>query len=252
MGLSFLSGMIMIFPLPMDVAKGLIPSVPAVEGGNMMVAAFVGTTMAAATFLSRPFFIKGNGWDKNDIFMQKRDRIISAMLIFLISAAIMAMSCGALFYNGNPIEKVADMPTVLTPIAGKLAMVIFFSGTLCAGLSSIFPILLIVPLLLADYKSGILDTKSQKFKILTAIAALVGLTIPIFGSNPIEWQILSQVFNIFVLPLVIVGIMFLINSKHFRKVSTTPLWINLSLLAALFFALVISYSGITGIYDILY
>ncbi|MGB5821950.1 MAG: Nramp family divalent metal transporter, partial [Saonia sp.] len=62
MGLSFFISLFMVYPLPIEVAKGLIPSIPKVEGGKMMVAAFVGTTMAAATFLSRPLFIKGKGW----------------------------------------------------------------------------------------------------------------------------------------------------------------------------------------------
>jgi len=62
MGLSFIISLFMVYPLPIKVAKGLIPTIPKVEGGQMMVAAFVGTTMAAATFLSRPLFVKGKGW----------------------------------------------------------------------------------------------------------------------------------------------------------------------------------------------
>ena len=62
MGLSFIISLFMVYPLPIEVVKGLLPSIPQVEGGKMMVAAFVGTTMAAATFLSRPLFIKGKGW----------------------------------------------------------------------------------------------------------------------------------------------------------------------------------------------
>jgi len=247
MGVSFLTSLILIFPLPEDVLKGLLPTIPKVEGGNMMVAAFVGTTMAAATFLSRPLFIRGKGWTKDNIKEQKRDAIVASILIFLISAAIMAVACGALFYDGEPIEKVSQMPSVLAPVAGKFAMVIFFAGTLCAGLSSIFPILLIVPLLLADYRSGELDTSSKQFKVITGVACIIGLTIPVFGSNPVQGQILSQVFNVFVLPLVIIGIFILINSSFFKKIEKTKLWINISLIAALCFALVISYNGMMAI-----
>ena len=213
MGLSFLLSLFLVYPLPTDVVKGLLPSIPQVKGGNMMVAAFVGTTMAAATFLSRPLFIRGKGWTKEDLTIQKKDAISAAILIFVISGSIMAVSCGALYYDGLPIQKVSDMPDALVPIAGKFAMTIFFFGTLSAGLSSIFPILLIVPLLIEDYRSGELDTSSKQFKIITAIASILALTIPIFGANPIDGQILSQVFNVFVLPLVIIGMMVLINLK---------------------------------------
>jgi Mn2+/Fe2+ NRAMP family transporter len=203
--------------------------------------------MAAATFLSRPLFIKGKGWTSADLKVQKRDAISAAILIFLISAAIMAVACGALFYDGSPIQHVKDMPEALVPIAGKFAMTIFFFGTLSAGLSSIFPILLIVPLLITDYRSGELDTKSTQFKVITAIASVIALTIPVFGANPIDGQILSQVFNVFVLPLVIMGIIVLLNGKSFRLVHRTPYWINGSLMAALLFSLVISYNGVIGI-----
>ena len=62
MGLSFLLSLFFVQPLPVDIIKGLIPSIPEVPGGKMLVAAFVGTTMASATFLSRPLFIRGKGW----------------------------------------------------------------------------------------------------------------------------------------------------------------------------------------------
>lgn len=67
MGLSFVISLFIVHPLPTDVVKGLIPSIPDVPGGKMMVAAFVGTTMAAATFLSRPLFVKGKGWTDKDL-----------------------------------------------------------------------------------------------------------------------------------------------------------------------------------------
>lgn len=247
MGLSFFMSLFLVYPLPSDVIGGLMPSIPEVKGAKMMVAAFVGTTMAAATFLSRPLFIKGKGWTKDDLVTQKRDAISAAVLIFLISAAIMAVACGALYYDGMPVERVSDMPNALIPVAGKFAMTVFFFGTLSAGLSSIFPILLIVPLLIADFKSGELDTSSKQFKVITAVASVIALTIPIFGANPIDGQILSQVFNVFVLPLVIVGITVLINLKSFRSVHKTSLWVNISLVAALIFSLVISYNGVVGI-----
>ncbi len=247
MGFSFLISLFMVYPLPTDVVKGLIPSVPEVKGGKMMVAAFVGTTMAAATFLSRPLFVQGKGWTIANLKQQKRDSIVAASLVFIISATIMAVACGALFYDEKPVTRVIDMVGVLEPVAGKFALTLFFFGTLSAGLSSIFPCLLIAPILLADYQSGKLDTSSRQFKIITFIACLFALIVPVFGANPIEMQILSQVFNVFVLPLVIIGILLLINNKNRMKGHKTGIWLNLALYAALFFSCVISYNGIVAL-----
>ena len=249
MGLSFIISLFFVRPLPIEIVKGLIPTVPQVPGGKMMVAAFVGTTMAAATFLSRPLFVKGKGWTIKNLGQQKRDAITAAILVFIISGSVMAVASGALYHTGQPVTKVLDMANTLEPVAGDLAVTTFFFGTLSAGLSSIFPCLLIAPLLVADYQSGELDTTSKQFRIITFIACLVALIVPVFGANPIEMQILSQVFNVFVLPLVVLGIILIVNNKKVMKGYKTSLGINIGLFAALFFSCVISYNGILALID---
>jgi len=249
MGLSFLISLFLVHPLPSEILLGLVPSIPQEPGGNMMVAAFVGTTMAAATFLSRPLFIRGKNWTINHLKHQRNDAITAACLIFIISGAIMAVSHGALFNNGKTVSHVLDMANTLEPVAGKFALTIFFFGTLSAGLSSIFPCALIAPLLLADYQSGELDTSSTQFRIITFIACLVALIVPIFGANPIEMQILSQVFNVFVLPAVIIGILLIISKDTVMKGHKSSKFIYASLFASLIFAIIISYNGILGILE---
>ena len=159
----------------------------------------------------------------------------------------MAVASGALFHQGQPVTKVLDMVNTLEPVAGKFALTLFFFGTLSAGLSSIFPCLLIAPILVADYQSGELDTSSKQFKLITFFACLFALIVPVFGANPIEMQIVSQVFNVFVLPIVIIGILILINNKDIMRNHKTSAWVNLGLIIALVFACVISYNGIVAL-----
>ncbi len=251
MGLSFLLSLFFVQPLPVDVIKGLIPSIPEVPGGKMLVAAFVGTTMASATFLSRPLFIRGKGWTIANLDQQKRDSITAATLIFVISGTIMAVAAGALFHQGKEVTHVLDMANTLEPVAGKWAVTIFFFGALSAGLSSIFPCLLIAPLLVADYQHGTLDTNSKQFRWITAVACVVALIGPILGANPIEIQILSQVFNVFVLPAVVLGIILLLRKKSVMKKYTTSLGVYMGMYGALFFSLIISFNGILGLMDYL-
>lgn len=247
MGGSFLFSLIFVHPLPSEVIQGLVPKIPQVEGGKMMVAAFVGTTMAAATFLSRPLFIQGKGWTIKDLNIQKKDAITAAVLVFIVSATIMAVAHGALYHQGKPVNYVIDMAGTLEPVAGRFAVSLFFFGTLSAGLSSIFPCLMIAPLLLADYQSGKLDSSSFQFRLITGIACLVALIVPIFGANPIQIQILSQVLNVFVLPLVILGIILLLRNKTVMKGHSTGLPVYIGLVLALLFALIISYNGVMAL-----
>ena len=247
MGLSFLASFFMVLPDPADLFKGFIPRIPQVEGGKMLVAAFVGTTMASATFLSRPLFLRGKGWDKSNLKDQQKDALSAAILIFIICGAVMAVSMGALYYNGKAVDKVLDMVYALEPVAGKFAITIFLTGTLSAGLSSIFPRLMIAPMLIADYQSGTLDTNSRQFKVLAGIASIIGLTVPVLGANPVKAQILTQVFNVFILPLVIIGIIFLTNNKKIMGEHKAGLALNVGMIGALAFACLISYNGVIAI-----
>ena len=205
--------------------------------------------MAAATFLSRSLFVKGKGWTIDNLKDQSRDAKLAAILIFVISGSIMAIAAGSLFGKGETITKVFDMIYTLEPILGRFAVTVFLFGILGAGLSSVFPILLITPILIADYQSGELDLKSKQFKIITGLACIVSLTVPIFGANPINAQILSQVFNVFVLPLVIISIIILLNRKELMGQYKASLIMNIGLVLSLVFACVVSYTGVVAIIE---
>lgn len=244
MALSFLFSIFIVWPDPVIVAKGFVPKIPEVAGANRLIIVFVGTTMAAATFLSRPLFIQTKGWKIKDRALQSKDAANAAFFIFLISASIMIISVSTLFEDGKTVEKVLDMVGTLEPIAGKFALVIFLTGTLSAGLSSIFPIMMIAPLMYSDYSTGKLDMKSRFFKIITAITALVGLIGPAFGGqNPIEVQLFTQVFLVLVLPLVVLAIILLINSKKRMGEHRAGWVLNTGLILAFAFSLLIAIYG---------
>ncbi|WP_375584923.1 Nramp family divalent metal transporter [Cyclobacterium xiamenense] len=250
MGISFIISMFVVLPDPGQIFAGLVPSVPDVADGKLLVAAFVGTTMAAPTFVVRPLLMKGKGWGPAHTAEQSKDAWISALLMLVINLSIMAAATGALYAEGKTIEKVMDMVYTLEPVAGKFAVALFMTGALSAGLSSVFPILMVAPLLVADYKEGELDTRSPRFKVLTGIACLVGLTVPILGANPIFAQIVTQVAAVFVLPLVIACMLYLINQKKLMGDHRAGIWLNFGLVAALVFACMISYTGYLALMEL--
>ena len=248
MGLSFIFTLFFVYPMPAQVIAGLIPTIPEVEGSGILIAAFVGTTMAAATFLSRPLFIQGKGWTKNDFKVHKNDALIAALLIFTISGAIMAVASGSLFGKEMEITHVLQMSKALEPSVGKFAVSVFFAGTLSAGLSSIFPCLMIVPLMLGDYNTGKLDVQTNRFKLITGIASLLALSIPVFGFNPIKGQIITQVFNVFALPLVVLSFLLLWNRKAARLPAKRTVT-NVIMVGAFVFSIIIMWNGLMDIFN---
>ncbi|MFK7972866.1 MAG: divalent metal cation transporter, partial [Bacteroidia bacterium] len=186
-------------------------------------------------------------WTKADSKIQRNDAIIASVLIFIISGAIMAVASGSLHGKGIEITHVLDMSGALEPAAGKFAVSIFFAGTLSAGLSSIFPCMMIVPLMLGDYNSGKLDVTSKRFKLITGIASILALSVPVFGVNPIKGQILTQVFNVFALPLVVLVFIALWNRKN-AGLPKKRIVTNVILGAAFIFSIIIMTNGLMDIF----
>ena len=247
MGLAFILSLFIELPEPGTIAKGFVPSLPKDSGALLFVAAFVGTTMSSPTFVIRPMILKSKGWGKEDGKLQRRDAIVSASLTFIISASIMICAASVLHTRGITVEKVLDMIYVLEPIAGRFAVALFVTGLLSAGLSSLFPIMMLAPELISDYRHGEMQTGTPLFKILTGIAALAGLTIPILGKSPVITQIASQVTLVFVLPLVILLMIILLWKQNERP----GILFTVLMALAFVFACIVSYTGIVALGNLL-
>ena len=243
MGITFIIAMFVVWPSPEILQQAVLPSIPNEPGALLMIAAFVGTTMAAPTFVTRPLLLKEKGLTCSQLKEQRLDSIVSATLMFVISGAIMVVASGALYAHGKDIVKILDMVHTLEPVAGKFAVALFMAGTLSAGLSSIFPILMVAPLLVSDYRVGHMEPHSPSFKGLCFIASLFGLVVPLLGRNPITITVMAQISNVFVLPLTVLVILILINRRSLLGNYRAGFWLNAGLALAFFFSCVIAITG---------
>ncbi len=247
LALSFVVSMFIVLPPAGRVARGFVPTIPNVPGAHLMVAAFVGTTMAAPTFVTRPLLLKAKGWTRDNLRQQSLDAFTGAALMFIVSGAVMACAAGALFSRGLQINQVLDMVHTLTPVAGKYAVALFLVGTLSAGFSSVFPICMVAPLLISDYRKGEFDSHSALFRILTGVACVLGLAVPVMGANPIAAQIATQVSQVFVLPLVIGVFFVLVNKRSLMGEHRAGLLLNACMIVAFLFSLVMSFVAVKGL-----
>jgi len=247
MGLAFILSMFIELPAPGTIVRGLVPSLPKDPDALLFVAAFVGTTMSSPTFVIRPMILKSKGWGREDGALERRDAVVSASLTFLISASIMIGAAGVLHARGIAVDKVLDMIHVLEPVAGRFAVALFVVGLLSAGLSSLFPIMMLAPELVSDYRHGKMQTGTPLFRLLTGIAALAGLTIPILGKSPVITQVASQVTLVFVLPLVILTMIILLNKRSVMGRQRPGWFFTVLMVLAFVFACVVSYTGIVAL-----
>jgi manganese transport protein len=243
----FVISMFIAPPSPVEALSGLLPTLFHDKSEILLSVAMVGTTLSAATFITRPLFLQANNWTIADRELQKKDAIVANAGLFIIGTAILLIAMETLYKGGKEIKKIIDMVGILEPLAGKFAAVIFLTGTLSAGITAIFPILMITPMMVQDLQKGKFRMGTKQFKILTTLAAFIGLIGPFLGRNPIEFQVFSQVFLVLILPITLLLIIILVNNKAIMKDLKAGLFLNLCLVFALIFSIIVTYFGIIEI-----
>lgn len=254
MAASFVLNFFLLMPPPVDIAKGLIPSVPAVpEGGSgeqgplLLIASMVGTTLFSGLFIIRTTLVKEAGWTIKDDRQQRRDALFAVVMMFVISAAIMAAAAGTLFAEAIGLDQPAQMITLLEPLAGPFAASIFAIGIIAAGVSSQFPNVLMLPWLLCDYQNSQRDMTLPKYRIMVFFISLLGLVVPLFEARPLFVMIASQAFNVALLPVTVACIFYLGNRTDLMGAHRHNLITNIALVAIFLFSLVTSYMGLQGL-----
>ncbi len=249
MGLSFLLTMVMVIPEPKAVLNGLMPRIPADTNGFLLLAGMVGTTMGGILYVVRSILVQEKGWTLKDFRIEKRDAAISASLMFLLSIAVMACAAGTLHPKGLLVENAIDMVTLLEPLAGRFAISIFVAGIVCAGLSSLFPIVLLAPWLIADFRGQARNMRSTSSRLWVLLGVLLGLTVPIFGGRPVFVMIFSQAAASVVTPLILFLMLILINKKSVMREYTASLTRNISMGLIFLFTMLMAAAGLIGIFN---
>lgn len=247
MGLSFVLTMFMVIPDAEEVLRGLIPRVPKDSDALLIMAGMVGTTMGAILYVVRSILVHEKGWALGDLKAERRDAIISVFMMFLLSVAVMAAAAGTLHPLGLKVDNAIDMVKLMEPLAGRLAISVFVGGIVAAGLSSLFPIILLAPWLFADFNDKPRNMRSTSSRLLVLFGVLLGLVVPVFGGRPVLVMIMSQAMAAIVTPLVLVLMLLIYNKKSVMGKHTLTLRGNLSLGLVLLFTLAMAVAGLIGI-----
>lgn len=249
MGLAFILTNLMIIHDPAEIIKGLVPDIPEEGKPHMIIAGIVGTTMAAVVLVSRSIIIAEKGWKTDDLHLENRDAIISASVLFLVSAAIMASAAGTLYPRGIRVDNAIDMVNTLEPLAGKFAIAVFVTGIIAAGLSSIFPNMLLLPWLICDYKGVGRDLTRRLFRVLVVLVTLTGLIIPVFGGKPVIIMIASQAFSPLMMPLLTLFLLIIMNKKKVMGTHTNGFWLNAGMVITFLFSIFMFFIAFEGYLD---
>ncbi len=248
MGLSFIVVFFMVKPDFSVIAKGLVPSIPDTPGAMGLIAAIAGTTCSAAVFIMRSTVVAEKGWGINNLKDEKRDSFVSATVMLLLSGVIMAVSAGTLHVMGMTLENTVEMIALFTPLGGKAAAFILILGIVGAGISTIFPIVLIAPWLISDYSGKPRNIHSTQSRVLIFVAMLFAFGTVFLEQRPPALMIFSQAFQAVILPAVAIPVLILINRKTLMGENKASLKENIGIWAVVLFSFMTAYFAIVELF----
>lgn len=248
MGLSFIIVFFMVKPSISSIAGGLVPSIPKSDGTLRLIAAITGTTCSAAVFIMRSTVVAEKGWTISNLKLEKRDSAVSASMMLFLSLVIMAVSAGTLHVMGMKLNNTVEMISLFEPLGGKIAAIILILGIVGAGISSIFPIILIAPWLISDYTGRERNIRSPMYRILGLVGVLFGFGMQFIATTPPLLMVFSQAFQALILPAVAIPIFILINQKSLMKEHVAGLAMNFSLVLIILYSLLTSYFAIADFF----
>jgi len=244
MGLCFVLVFFLVKPSLASIVDGLVPRIPDQPGAFQLIAAMAGTTCSAAVFVMRSIVVAEKGWNVSNLKQEKRDAAVSASMMLFLSAVIMAVSAGTLHLMGLDLTNTVEMISLFEPLGGKAAAFILILGITGAGLSTVFPIILIAPWLISDYTGRPRDIHSPMYRILGFIGILFAFGLQFMDQRPPAMMIFSQAFQALILPAVSIPIFILINRKTVMQTHLPNRTMNIGIMAVIIFGLITGYFAI--------
>lgn len=248
MAVSFVMVFFMVKPDLSAIVRGLVPSIPRTPGVMRLIAAMTGTTVSAALFIVRSTVVAEKGWKIEDLKTEKTDALVSATMMLFLSGVIMAVAAGTLHVMGLKLDNTVDLIHLFEPIGGKFAAFVLIIGISAAGISTVFPIILIAPWLIADYTGRPRDVQSPMFRILGFIGLMFAFVMVFLEQRPPAVMIFSQAFQAMILPAIVLPIIVLINRPQVMKKYVAGWKMNAGLFATLAFGLLTAYFAVAEMF----
>jgi manganese transport protein len=252
MGLAFIGSAIWFFPGVAATLHGFVPKLPGVAEGSdnspyVILAGMVGTTVSVFAFLIRSGQVREHGWTMEHWKIQKRDALVSASMMFILSTAVLLTATATLHEQGLRMNTISEMIPMLHPLFGDWALAVFVIGILAAGLSSHLPNMMVIPWLTRDMQGRERMRKTVPLAYVFGLLTLVSILGVVLEARPVFLMLLSQAGISVVMPLALLGLMWLsargeVAGAHRPRPAE---WVLLAAIAA--FSLYMSYLALQGL-----
>lgn len=218
-GLSFIYELYLVdidWPL---AAKGWVtPSLP--EGSMLIVMSVLGAVVMPHNLFLHSEVIQSRQWNLEDDKVIKKqldfefvDTLFSMGIGWAINSAMILLAAATFFKAGQPVGELQQAQSLLTPLVGKNASVIFAAALLFAGLASTITSAMAGGSIFAGMYAEPYDLKDNHSRFGVLVSLLGAFVIILFIGNPFKALIISQMILSIQLPFTIFLQIYLTSSK---------------------------------------
>jgi len=194
------------------------PSLP--EGSMLIVMSVLGAVVMPHNLFLHSEIIQSRQWNLTDeTTIRKRlnyeffDTLISMMVGWAINSAMILLAAATFHKSGIPVSELQQAKSLLEPLLGNYAALIFAVALLFAGVASTITSGMAAGSIFSGIFGEPFDIKDNHSRLGVAISFLVALLIIFLISNPFKGLIISQMILSVQLPMTIFVQVYLTSSE---------------------------------------
>lgn len=218
-GLSFLYELALVKIDWVQAGIGFIkPSLP--EGSIIIVMSVLGAVVMPHNLFLHSEIIQSRQWNLKDDKVIKRqldfelfDTLFSMIIGFAINSAIILLAAATFYSNHIQVNELQQAQSILKPLLGTHASVVFAVALLFAGIASTVTSGMAGGSIFSGLFGEPYDIKDNHSRLGVLISLALALIIIFFISNPFQGLIISQMILSIQLPFTIFLQIYLTSSK---------------------------------------
>lgn len=235
-GFSFLYELFLA-PIEWGVAAKawVTPSIP--DGSMLIIMSVLGAVVMPHNLFLHSEIIQSRQWNLQDESIIKKqlkfefaDTIFSMVIGWAINSAMILLAASTFFAKSIHVEELQQAQSMLTPLLGNGAGIVFAIALLFAGISSSVTSGMAGGTIFAGMFGEPYDIKDKHSKWGVAISLLAGLLIIMFIDDPFQGLIYSQMILSVQLPITIFAQISLTSNKQLMGKYANSKFMNVLLL----------------------
>ena len=208
-GLSFLYELFLVdIDWPLAARSWVVPSVP--QGSMLIIMSVLGAVVMPHNLFLHSEVIQSHEYNKqDDVAVKKRlkyefyDTLLSMLIGWAINSAMILLAAATFFQKGTPVDELQQAQSLLTPLLGDAAAIVFALALLMAGISSTVTSGMAAGSIFAGIFGESYHIKDIHSRVGVLLSLGIALLVIFFIGNPFQGLIISQMILSIQLPFTV-------------------------------------------------